>query len=1008
MDSPDFTGGHSTDVPPNRMMEISMHDGYFPLKIVTPPNNDKGQVITFYSYKGGTGRTMALVNVAVLLGEGCSSNGGVLAVDWDLEAPGLHKYFSSRCEQFSNEHNLTPSGLNLYPGVIDLWYRLMDLTSPFPEYSEEPSTEDLNDLETKLNLSDFIIPTDIPGLSYMRAGRFTAEYQSRVNNFPWQQMFAKQPWISGFLTRVFASRFRFTLIDSRTGITDTAGICTTLLPDKLVLVFTPNKQSLDGVVEVGQKVLEYRRDSKDDLRPIGIFPLPSRIDKSEGEEFTTWRKGESGYQKSFEELFRKAYSLDVCNLEMYFDEVQVPHSSWYAYGEKISVIDDTTNNRLSLKRSFITFENILCKFLTPWRFSEEENTNNDSSSKQAWLTLASFSEDKKEAARRLFMRMVLVGTNGESAPRRVRAEVLNDRIVPELITGQVLSKVIADGQLRIEFLQINPDFFYSPLLQKWIADDLPFLLWRQKLADATENWKISRFKNSYLLRGRDLKDARTWYKTRAADLTPEEIRYLDLSIGRLGKVLSKAGISSAVILAAALGVFVFSQSDWAQYQQVIKNPPPLSPLLRDTESSISKSLATVMDDDAISRDDTISQWFSALGRAGRISEGVSTATSLPPPIRSIALSALAKGEGSESSPIWQTATDLADKSAPNDQPRLHALISIDRGKLDQAILAADSIQDINTRNQVYAEIVKMLVQRHQEFEARSIARHFLDSYRGASDTNMIIRGEAIDDPLVALYAQLYITEGGPPSASNIPGDHEVGWGLEDEARYKTSSRDTQELAHLQVALASIRGSLAPSSSTGVLPFKSMPTNLMHQASIYIELIRVSAILGDYETARMYYQQLSNKMMLEQDATSISNVPFVGSLSVIDKSLTLRDVAKSFMSAACVLARPSTACSDGLSDLANEKWSARLISDTEIVHGFLFRAESERSRDDLHAAFALSNSVPDARVRSYLLSRVSVGYSKMHDFARAREIADACSSPEDRIRALASLIMIYRS
>ena len=38
-----------------------------------------GKVVTFYSYKGGTGRTMALANVAWIL---ASSGKRVLAVDW--------------------------------------------------------------------------------------------------------------------------------------------------------------------------------------------------------------------------------------------------------------------------------------------------------------------------------------------------------------------------------------------------------------------------------------------------------------------------------------------------------------------------------------------------------------------------------------------------------------------------------------------------------------------------------------------------------------------------------------------------------------------------------------------------------------------------------------------------------------------------------------------------------------------------------------------------------------
>jgi AAA domain len=49
-----------------------------------------GRIVTFYSYKGGTGRTMLLSNVAWIL---ASAGKRVLAIDWDLEAPGLHQYF---------------------------------------------------------------------------------------------------------------------------------------------------------------------------------------------------------------------------------------------------------------------------------------------------------------------------------------------------------------------------------------------------------------------------------------------------------------------------------------------------------------------------------------------------------------------------------------------------------------------------------------------------------------------------------------------------------------------------------------------------------------------------------------------------------------------------------------------------------------------------------------------------------------------------------------------------
>lgn len=50
----------------------------------------KGIVTTFYSYKGGVGRSFALANIGALLSKWGYK---VLCVDWDLESPGLSKYF---------------------------------------------------------------------------------------------------------------------------------------------------------------------------------------------------------------------------------------------------------------------------------------------------------------------------------------------------------------------------------------------------------------------------------------------------------------------------------------------------------------------------------------------------------------------------------------------------------------------------------------------------------------------------------------------------------------------------------------------------------------------------------------------------------------------------------------------------------------------------------------------------------------------------------------------------
>ena len=46
-------------------------------------------IVTFYSYRGGVGRSMAMANVGEILAD---MGYRVIVCDWDLEAPGLERY----------------------------------------------------------------------------------------------------------------------------------------------------------------------------------------------------------------------------------------------------------------------------------------------------------------------------------------------------------------------------------------------------------------------------------------------------------------------------------------------------------------------------------------------------------------------------------------------------------------------------------------------------------------------------------------------------------------------------------------------------------------------------------------------------------------------------------------------------------------------------------------------------------------------------------------------------
>lgn len=331
-----------------------------------------GKIITFYSYKGGTGRTMALANVACLLARRqiAGTGKGVLMIDWDLGAPGLHRFFRNQFQhKFAGVDN-QEQALNEQPGLIDL-FRELHQTIGDRSADSEQSEESAIKLINNLCLERFILETDIPHLYLLKAGSFNDQYATNVNTFQWEALYNRSPWlISAFAARL-AREFRYVLIDSQTGLADISSICTMLMPERLVVVFTPNRQSLTGVLDLIEQATTYRQNS-DDLRPLVAFPLPSRLDMSEYQLHELWRYGQEseqatiGYQKQFEALFKQVYDLPECHLEGYFDEVQIQHVPRYAYGEDIAVLVEQGGDRLSLSRSYENFTERLVKLIGPW------------------------------------------------------------------------------------------------------------------------------------------------------------------------------------------------------------------------------------------------------------------------------------------------------------------------------------------------------------------------------------------------------------------------------------------------------------------------------------------------------------------------------------------------------------------------------------------------------------------------------------------------------------------
>ena len=369
-----------------------------------------GQIITFYSYKGGTGRSMALANVACLFAQQADGSRPVLAIDWDLEAPGLHLFFRDLLAKGTKHPKKVESILNEGVGLIELLVEIRQRVeapgTSSVENGHQQTEEEAAALLRSVAFDRFVLSTSIPRLQLLKAGRFDADYPRRVNTFNWEAFYNRSPWLFQSFAEFLTERYEYVLIDSRTGRTDTSNICTMLMPQKLVVVFTPNRQSLTGVEELVRQATAYRR--KYDIRRLLVYPLPSRIENSEPQRKEQWRFGDDsnniiGYQSTFEKIFKEAYAPPECRLAEYFDAVQVQHVPSYAYGEELATLSERATDISSLHFRFKNLCDWMVAGAPPWEAPKV------ASAKEKELAQALEEAKKKSEARQRKLRKTAVG-----------------------------------------------------------------------------------------------------------------------------------------------------------------------------------------------------------------------------------------------------------------------------------------------------------------------------------------------------------------------------------------------------------------------------------------------------------------------------------------------------------------------------------------------------------------------------------------------------------------------
>lgn len=211
------------------------------------------QLVTFYSFKGGVGRSTALGMVAILL---ANRNRRVVIIDFDLEAPGISILFRPDA--------LDENGAKKY-GVLDyLHQRYLTPNENIPA------------------IEDCIYQVNLPGrgeLFLVSAGEYDENYIHRLAELDrrtWQSFYrgTKNPveqLINDIKEQVDPDVI---LIDARPGFNDTGAIALLDLADTGVICFSPTDQSFDGlrwVIQAARKQSDYQ--GKPDLRFL-LTPMP--------------------------------------------------------------------------------------------------------------------------------------------------------------------------------------------------------------------------------------------------------------------------------------------------------------------------------------------------------------------------------------------------------------------------------------------------------------------------------------------------------------------------------------------------------------------------------------------------------------------------------------------------------------------------------------------------------------------------------------------------------------
>jgi len=292
-------------------------------------------IVTFYSYKGGVGRSMALANTADLLAR---SGLRVLIIDFDLEAPGLEHFYPV-------DHDWVHGREGLLDLLLAYKYSMSAASSGYPQ------RDAFRQLDRFLTT---IYPVRSGGgcLDLLSAGQRQTDdqllrYGLELRQFDWLNFYFT--W-SGelffeWLRKVLAERYDVVLVDSRTGVTEMGGICAYQLADVIVAFCAPNLQNIAGTETMIRHFLSPAVRAVRGDRPLDVLVVPARIEQ-----------GDSGlrqtFQQRFDERFAPYLPAALADAGLTLWDLQIPYEPRFAFDEQVVTDPDRIDDRRGLAAAY--------------------------------------------------------------------------------------------------------------------------------------------------------------------------------------------------------------------------------------------------------------------------------------------------------------------------------------------------------------------------------------------------------------------------------------------------------------------------------------------------------------------------------------------------------------------------------------------------------------------------------------------------------------------------------